>query len=78
MRLALIGCAAAAALLAAGHVRPRVRQPLLRDGFAADLTHAIVNGVMLDLPLALARRVVVEDALGATRYQPLITAPLWQ
>lgn len=81
MRLALIGCVAAAALLAAGHVRPRVRQPLIREGFAADLTHALVNGVLLDLPVALALRAVaagLEDALGARADQPLTHAPLWQ
>jgi sterol desaturase/sphingolipid hydroxylase (fatty acid hydroxylase superfamily) len=81
VRLALIGCLAGAALLAAGHFRPRVRQPLLRDGFAADLAHAIVNGVLLDLPLALALRAVaggLEDVLGARGHQPLTDAPLWQ
>ena len=53
MWLALIGSVAAAALLAAGHFRRLVRGPLLRDRFAADLTHAIVNGVLLDLRTAL-------------------------
>ena len=81
MRLALIGCVAAAALLTAGHFRPRVRQPLLRVGFTADLTHAIVNGVLLDLPLALALRAFaagLQDALGVRGHQPLTSAPLWQ
>ena len=81
MQPALIGCVAAAVLLAAGHFRPRVRQPLLRDGFAADLAHALVNGVLLDLPLALALRAVargVEDALGMPGHQPLTNVPLWQ
>jgi len=81
VRLALIGCVAAAALLAAGHFRPRVRQPLIRGGLAADLTHALVNGVLLDLPVALALRAVaagLEDALGASAHQPLTRAPLWQ
>jgi sterol desaturase/sphingolipid hydroxylase (fatty acid hydroxylase superfamily) len=79
--LALIGCIATALLLAAGHARPRIRQPLVRSGFGADLIHAIVNGALLDLPLALALRAVaagVEDLAGLRGHQLLADAPLWQ
>jgi len=70
--IALIGCAAGAMFLAAGHFRPLFQQPLLRAGLRADLTHAIVNGVLLDLPMALILRAATPGAFL------LADAPLWQ
>ena len=81
MWIALIGCAAGATLLAAGHIRPRFQQPLLRAGLSADLTHAIVNGALLDLPMTLILRAAAAgllDAVGTRGLLLLADTPLWQ
>ncbi len=80
MWLALIGCVAAATLLAAGYIRPRFQQPLLRAGLSADLTHAIVNGALLDLPMAFILRAAAAgllNAIGTPGLLLLADAPLW-
>ena len=79
MWIALIGCVAGATLLAAGHIRPHFRQPLLRAGLSADLTHAIVNGALLDLPMALILRAAAAGLLsgiGSPGLLLLADAPL--
>jgi sterol desaturase/sphingolipid hydroxylase (fatty acid hydroxylase superfamily) len=77
--LALIGCAAGGLLLAAGHLRPRFRQPLFRPGFRADLMHAAINGAALDLPIAIVLRsmtAVFESTAGSGATLLLADAPL--
>jgi len=59
---AIIGVAGALFFLGAGHLRPRFVQPLIRRGFATDLTHAAVNGVALEVPLAWLLRHLQEQA----------------
>ena len=54
MSTAFVAIAGAALFLTAGYVRPRFRQPPLRRGLAADLLHAFVNGVLLDVPVSFA------------------------
>jgi sterol desaturase/sphingolipid hydroxylase (fatty acid hydroxylase superfamily) len=66
--------------LAAGYYRPRFRQRLLREGLAADLLHAVVNGVLLDLVLGwLLRSIALGlEPIGAHWLRVLSAAPLWQ
>ena len=77
----LVAIAGAVGFLAAGYYRPRFRQRLLREGLAADLLHAFVNGVLLDIALAFLLRSI---ALGLAQVtdghwlRVLSDTPLWQ
>jgi len=86
--LAVIGGGAAALLLAAGQIRPRFQQPLLRAGFGADLTHAVVNGALLDVPIAILLQAIAAalehtadlpraESSGQGALRLLADAPIW-
>ena len=81
MWTALIGCAAAVVLMAAGHLRPRFPQPLFRTGLGADVTHAVVNGLLLDAAIALLLQragAAIAAALGPDALFLLADQPLWR
>jgi sterol desaturase/sphingolipid hydroxylase (fatty acid hydroxylase superfamily) len=76
----LIGVLGAVAFLAAGRFWPRFDQPLLRPDSRADLLHAVVNGAILDVPLAVIVRHVAAalEKSGGIDAGLLAHAPLWQ
>jgi sterol desaturase/sphingolipid hydroxylase (fatty acid hydroxylase superfamily) len=78
--LNLVGAFGAIGLLAAGHYWPRFPQRLLRDGWVADLLHALVNGVVLHLILAAFLRNLsfgIDQSLGSQYLRVLSMMPLW-
>jgi sterol desaturase/sphingolipid hydroxylase (fatty acid hydroxylase superfamily) len=69
-----------ALFLILGYRHPRVQQPALRSGLVADLLHAVVNGVLLDLPIALALQSIsigMEQGLGVHAVRLLADRALW-
>ena len=76
--LPAIGVLAAVCFLTAGSLRPRFRQPLLRPGLGADLMHVLVNGALLDTPVAATVRLAQGTIDGSTTAAGVLSqAPLW-
>ena len=77
----VIAIAGAAAFLAAGYLWPRFPRRFPRAGWSADLGHALVNGMLLDGPIAVMVRVsasLLHQALGGTELRFLAGQPVWQ
>src|SRR5512134_1018210 len=75
--VAIVG---SALFLMLGYRHPRFRQPVLRSGLAADVLHALVNGVLLDLPIAVTLQSIttgVGQSPGTGMLRLLANEPLW-
>jgi hypothetical protein len=78
MWMLVIAIVGSAPFLILGSPHPRFQQPALRSDLIADLLHALVNGVLLDLPIAVARRLLVpgiyDHSPGRTRAVVLLSS----
>jgi sterol desaturase/sphingolipid hydroxylase (fatty acid hydroxylase superfamily) len=75
--IAIVGCLL---FLILGSLRPRFAQPAVREGMPADLSHAVVNGLLLDVPLALSLGALsswIERAFGVGYLGLLRGTSLW-
>jgi hypothetical protein len=83
MWIPVVAIVGSALFLALGYWRPRFRQPVFRSGLVADVLHALVNGVLLDFPIAAALQWITTGAgqgsgMGALRLpanEPLCSRP---
>jgi sterol desaturase/sphingolipid hydroxylase (fatty acid hydroxylase superfamily) len=80
MWLPVVAIVGSALFLMLGYRHPRFRQPVLRSGLAADVLHALVNGVLLDLPIAVTLQWIttgVGQSPGTAMLRLLANEPLW-
>jgi sterol desaturase/sphingolipid hydroxylase (fatty acid hydroxylase superfamily) len=80
MWMPVVAIVGTALFLALGYWHPRFRQPVFRSGLVADVLHALVNGVLLDLPIGAALQWITTGVgqvpgMGVPRL--LANEPLW-
>jgi sterol desaturase/sphingolipid hydroxylase (fatty acid hydroxylase superfamily) len=79
MAIAIVGLVAGVVFMTLGVRYPRFQQPLFRDGWLADVFHALANSLLLDVPLALSLAAVsrwIEFDLGISHVRLLNGQPL--
>lgn len=80
MWMILVAVVGSLVFIALGLRYPRFAHPAIRDGMLADLSHAVVNGLLLDVPLAISLSALaawIERNLGATYLGVLHATPMW-
>jgi sterol desaturase/sphingolipid hydroxylase (fatty acid hydroxylase superfamily) len=80
MWMPIIALVGSALFLWLGYRHPRFKQPVLRSGLVADVQHALVNGILLDFPIAVTLKWITvglgqSPATGAPGL--LADEPLW-
>lgn len=76
-----VSLAGATVFLVLGYRWPRVRRPFFRTGLAADVLHAVVNGPVLDGPIAWLLTVVtraLEASVSESHLYLMAAQPWWQ
>lgn len=78
--MAILAVAGGAVFMLLGVRYPRFTQPALRQGLFADFIHALVNSLLLDIPLAISLSAVscwIERSLGVRYLELLSHQSLW-